>query len=427
MKNTIIIFILVLLIYNAAVSQCMGDIVLTSQTAIDNFACSKVNGNLTIQDDNDGIDNIVSLQGLYDGGLNKDTSAITGYLYITECNSLVNLNGIEGIRFVKSFVVLLNPELLFITDKPLSLKKSAALTISENNKLKLVDNFNSIDSIGGSLSLVGNIALTEIKSFSNLKTVDNFIIIKSNQLLSSVSNFSALVSLRGIEFGLNNTVEKINAFENVVDLLTIRIKFNNKLEEIIGLNKPSEIYNIEVTDNPLLKDIHSFQEMQKCNDLLIDRNFLLEKVNITKILEPYEFEGSRFFFRENEKMLDCCWMKSFYKNYEVNWVTQNGQVCSDQLDEDYECITASQDTEFDDLIIYPNPTESFITLDYNSSQDAISSIMIVDIKNSLLTPAFSLISEKKYRIDIIGFSSGYYTIIVESKKGKRSYSTFVKI
>ena len=37
-------------------AQCSGDIVLSTQTQVNNFTCTTFTGNLTIEDDNDGVD-----------------------------------------------------------------------------------------------------------------------------------------------------------------------------------------------------------------------------------------------------------------------------------------------------------------------------------------------------------------------------------
>lgn len=88
-----------------------ADITLSTQTDINNFQttygpCSVVTGNLTIQDDNDGVDNITDLTPL------MNLTSVGGSLSIDNNDALTSLNGLENLTSVDGNLLISNNDVL---------------------------------------------------------------------------------------------------------------------------------------------------------------------------------------------------------------------------------------------------------------------------------------------------------------------------
>src|SRR5690606_15639211 len=120
--------------------QCpAGDVILTSQTEIDDFAtnhpnCTEVSGNLTIQGAN--ITDLTPLSNL---------TSVGGYLYIGSNSSLTNLDGLSNLTSVGGF-----------------------LYIGSNSSLNNLDGLSNLTSIGADLVIRSNSSLTDISGLENI-------------------------------------------------------------------------------------------------------------------------------------------------------------------------------------------------------------------------------------------------------------------
>lgn len=161
-------------VINTAFSQsCLPDgSVVTTQTQIDNFQvnypdCSIVEGNVSIEDDNDTIDNITNLLGL-----NQITS-IGGGLNISECDSLISLTGLDNITDKGTAMTIR------YNDKLTSIASLANLTspgylhfqIIENQKLTCLTGLENINSVIGSIYINDNPSLQSLYGIHNIHSI----------------------------------------------------------------------------------------------------------------------------------------------------------------------------------------------------------------------------------------------------------------
>jgi len=206
MKNLFFTFLALILLMPLAWAQCpTGNLDLTSQQQIDNFAvqypnCTEMTGLLRIGQSSGSLTNINNLSPL---------SSITSIGAISvERTNITDLNGLEGLQNIAADMkIILNPKLNTLNALNMT-SVGGQLHVAYNKKLIDLEGLNQMTTLG-SLRINNNNKLTDLSALMNLQTVSE-VIIQNNQILSSLA-------------GLN------------------------------GVN-PSTLNNVTITSNPLLSD-----------------------------------------------------------------------------------------------------------------------------------------------------------------------------
>lgn len=121
-------------------AQCVGDVTISSQSQVDNFNCTILNGDLTISGDD-----INNLNGL------SELTSVDGWLEIVENASLTNVEGLSALTSV-----------------------DGSLYIWDNEALTNVDGLAVVTSVGHDLYIVDNDALTNIDGLAALTKVGSY-------------------------------------------------------------------------------------------------------------------------------------------------------------------------------------------------------------------------------------------------------------
>ena len=225
-------------------AQCSGDIVLSTQTQVNNFTCTTFTGNLTIEDDNDGVDNIVDLDPIWQNGMNQVTTAVTGNLIVLNNQNLTSLLGLDGIREVGSFI---------IEDNPLITTFGAGLTLINVTQDFIFRN---------------NDAFVNLIQVNNLETISDDLYIQDNASLLNFE-FDALTSIGG-DFRIETNALLTSGATAVTSINSTFISSN---PELLNLNFLSNLQTIDgpaltylsIASNPKINDISAFDNLTTCN------------------------------------------------------------------------------------------------------------------------------------------------------------------
>ncbi|MDI1256839.1 MAG: T9SS sorting signal type C domain-containing protein [Flavobacterium sp.] len=261
-KNLLnLVLAIILLSSSFAFSQCpVGDVILNSQSEVDNFiitypACTTISGNLGVYGADitnlDGLSNITTITGYVDFESNlslltdwsglDNLSTLNGALYFYQANlttlpTLNNLTIIGGdfvfsqntginsaafnnITTINGYVdVGQNTNLTAFSMASLT-SSGGLFTLYSNPILTSVD-FTSLLSTGGYLFIEDNNSLTNLSGFSGLTTINNYLDISNNPLLTDISNLNNLVTITGfIQIENNAILTSLTGLDNVNPLL----------------------------------------------------------------------------------------------------------------------------------------------------------------------------------------------------------------
>jgi len=251
MKMKIVALLLLVTIFNASnvkAQVCTGNIVLETQSDVDNFninypSCTELVGNLFITGDE-----------ISDIGPLSQLAKVTGDFEIINCQNLASINDIE-LNVIGNIRILENESLIEINGFT-STDSLKTLNISENPVLNTVAGFDNLRIAMDSLHIYSNDSLKSIPSFNNLDFVDR-IEIDENRTLSSVFGFNSLDTVQNvlqigdvpIISGFNSLIKGGSIFISHTDIRKIE-GFNN-VERITGglalgritQEEPIEIFN----------------------------------------------------------------------------------------------------------------------------------------------------------------------------------------
>lgn len=243
--------LLLLMIGLQSYAQCpLGDLVLSSQAAIENFKilypdCTELFG---LRIDGDDVNDFSALNSI---------TTISKFLSIQNCNDLNSIKGFENLKEVHGDLTLIN-----------------------NVNLNKIDGFNQLEEIGGALGFYFNGPLS-ITGFINLNSVGGPLLF-NEQYLSSMSSLQNLDRIGGFYIydsdifslaGLQNVktisgdfritagrqITSLNSFTDLDTLAgSISLKSNMQLVNIAGLSSiPSQpILELEIIGNPNLSTCH---------------------------------------------------------------------------------------------------------------------------------------------------------------------------
>ena len=247
----IVALLLLVTIFNASnvkAQVCTGNIVLETQSDVDNFninypSCTELVGNLFITGDE-----------ISDIGPLSQLAKVTGDFEIINCQNLASINDIE-LNVIGNIRILENESLIEINGFT-STDSLKTLNISENPVLNTVAGFDNLRIAMDSLHIYSNDSLKSIPSFNNLDFVDR-IEIDENRTLSSVFGFNSLDTVQNvlqigdvpIISGFNSLIKGGSIFISHTDIRKIE-GFNN-VERITGglalgritQEEPIEIFN----------------------------------------------------------------------------------------------------------------------------------------------------------------------------------------
>ncbi len=331
-------FILLLLLccglFKLSTAQCpTSSITLSTQADIDNFStdypgCTMIPAgvDVTIQDDNNGIDNITNLNGLSQltsigedlsiidnavltniDGLSQLTS-IGVFFFISENAVLTNVDGLSQLTSIGGSFFIYRSDALTNLDGLSQLATIGGfLFMRENTALTNLDGLSQLTSIGGNLFMRTNAALTNVDGLNQLTSVGGFLAISQNNALTNVDGLSQLTSI-GEQLGINNN----NVLTNIDGLsqLTsvgggIYVEDNLALTNVDGLSQVTSIPDgLRINDNAALTNVNGLSQVTSVGgSLRINDNAALTNVDglgqVTSV-------GGDLEVQNNASLNQCC-------------------------------------------------------------------------------------------------------------------------
>ena len=364
MKNftlTIAIVLIQLLLF----AQCpQGDIYFNTQDQIDNFQinypnCSEIEGSVTIS----GSD-ITNLNGL------SVLTSIGGDLYIQNNAALTSLYGLQGLTSIGGGLYINgtfgNPVLTSLAGLDNITSIGGDLEISGCDVLTSLTGLDNLTSIMGGL-LIGVPVLTNLAGLDNVAFVGGGLTISSCDILSSLTGLGNVTSIGG-SLSIQNcdNLTSLTGLENLTSIYGgLEINSCNALTTLTGLDNidAGSIYYLHIRYNQLL----STCEVQSVCNYLVALN------------------GDIF---------------------------ENAPGCNSQeeVEEACEWVSIKENINFKDILIYPNPSSSTITIELPTQPSNNTTLTISNINGQqLITQA---ITEPQTEIDFSHLPVGIYVVKV---------------
>ena len=216
-------------------------------------------------------------------------------------NGITNFN-ITGPVDSTSLFIRNNPQLVSIQGFN-NLTQLPKGHIENNILLTSIPSFNNVTG-AGSIEILKNVSLPVIDAFDNLLAATEHILIRENDLLESISGFSAIKSIGGQAYqslliGLNPILTVIPSFNSLETAEAIRI-YNTGITEINGFNNlirietnPTSNSLLHFTGNTALTSIDGFQKLEFIQgEVLFEKNPLLTSIPTFDMLREvtHDFE-----------------------------------------------------------------------------------------------------------------------------------------
>ncbi|MGH1434284.1 MAG: DUF7619 domain-containing protein [Lewinella sp.] len=294
MKKVLILCLLVVIGGLQLLAQTcpMGDIVLTSQQEIDDFAatypgCTSLQYDLKIRETIPG--DITSLAGL------SQLTEVAGYVFIDATTSLTSLSGLDNLTAIynnlslydnESLVDLTGLENLTLIGGDLRLISNLALTsvdglnslglvggdvnIADQQQLNSLAGMESLTSVGGKFRLYTNPVLQNLAGLENLSAIGTDLELSDNPALASIAQLSSFTSLGGSIIIYNAALTSLEGLENFTSItgdvqLTILPQLQN-LDDIAGISSIGG--NFTVSQLSLVERLFTNSSLESIGGLL---------------------------------------------------------------------------------------------------------------------------------------------------------------
>lgn len=259
------------LIFKSEAQTYDGDLILTSQTEVDNFSYSSVTGLLRVVESTPH--NITNLNGL------SSLTSVGTYLQIVGNRSLTDITGLSNVTSV-----------------------GHTITISGDSLLTNLDGLSGITSIE-EIDITGNAALTSISGLSNLTTVSILLAIQNDRALPNLDGLSNLTTVGGISILGDYLLTNIDGLSGLQSAsVSIGIEDNDHLTNIDGLSNLTSIgQSLSINGNEFLANLNGVSGCVYIGlDLSVFNNEnLTDFSGLTNLAQNCGLQGS-YFFQDNK-------------------------------------------------------------------------------------------------------------------------------
>lgn len=194
--------------------SCLDNgITFTTQQSIDSFSitysyCNVIKGYVIIEEQDNGNNSILNLEGL------KNITTINGGLSISGNSQLLNLSGLDNLDSIGKYLFLFNNEQMNSLKGLGSLETVKGLIIQRNPQLENLNGMEKISTDLGSLNIDNNSKLNSLKPLERLKSLGGYLNIARNDSLKSLEGLDSIQFFDG-SFAIENN-------KNLVDISSIR-------------------------------------------------------------------------------------------------------------------------------------------------------------------------------------------------------------
>ncbi len=246
--------------------EYQGDITLKTQTEVDAFKYTKIYGSLTIGGIPNKPDDIISLANL------SALESVTGDFYISNCDQLESLHGLEKLKQLASIGIYGNSKLKNLQGLN-NLEATNWLYISHNDALSSIQGLDKLQE-ATIAEISKNKQLLDLQGISQLKYVVSMTI-KYNALLTNLEGLQSLYpTMHSLVIQSNTSLKDLQGIENLYEVdEKLVISFNNSLTSFKGLDNLQRISNsFDVVNNPALSNIEALSKLESVYNLYLSGN-----------------------------------------------------------------------------------------------------------------------------------------------------------
>jgi gliding motility-associated-like protein len=315
----------------------------SSLTVIENIdKLQSIGGGLLIYRNFGGLNTIKGFNNLVDVG---------GNLTINQNPSLQQISGFNNLKNVLgSFSIANNDFLLSIPSFNKLVEVGKSLNFNGNDTLSEINGFMALESIGeiadlnqeGDFIIRNNNRLITITGFENLKTVYRYLEISNfifQNSITKIPDFNLLETI-GAEFSIQNTlITSLSGFNSLISIRGFTLVDNSNLKVIDGLNNLNHIFgSVQISSNNSLESIIGFNQLTTLRFFSLNYNPSL--ISLAGLENLIDVNGS-LFITDNISLTDC---SAICNLLSVNGVTGAIQIsgnpskCSSQNEIEQECI-----------------------------------------------------------------------------------------
>ena len=267
-----------------------------------------------------GLDNLVSV----------------GSLIIENNEALQMVTGLENLSIINNFTVRYNSNLISINGLSNLSRIDNDFTLTNGSGLTNIAGFNGLTEVGGNIT-IGGIGVGDLSAFNQLAnvhgnfsitslnvddlpdlnvlhTIGGVLLIKHHGNLESISGFSSLAQVGGLDIDNNDLLQSISGLSALVNVngdfilghystLSNFNKGNDLLNDVSGFNSLQTVVgDFSLRGNKVLQNLIGFEQLATVQgDFEIDNNQSLENLDG---LEGLESIGGTFTIRDNNNLLE---------------------------------------------------------------------------------------------------------------------------
>ena len=280
MKN---VFIILLLTFSSIANAtiCTGDVILTSQTDVDNFTsaygCDSIMGNVEISG------SVTSLTGLNDiKFINGSLSILYSTLATTVgMSNLKKVNGNIFIAFNGSLTSINRLSSLTDVGGNIAIQNNASVVLIDLDKVKNIG-YNSTDPTSNIVGIFGNASITSINTFKSLEQYNGELNFGGNPLLESILGFDSLKTVTSIRI-LDQNLNNISGFSAIDSLDKFYINGPNNLINLDAMSQVMTIKELTLAYMPNLKNIAGFSQLIKADNIYLYGIRDLKEINLPNL------------------------------------------------------------------------------------------------------------------------------------------------
>jgi hypothetical protein len=270
-------------------AQCDHTITLTTQAQVDAFpsthGCSVLQSNFVILGYPTG--DITNLDSLYMIEEINGYFSINGNVWLTDISGLSNLRRIGGNFTISTNSRLHNLDGLENLESALSveffsgelrnisgligLRSTGRMSISQQPHLTSLDGLQNLATITR-LDIGNNPKLNDISALSGPRTIEGFLGIGGNPLLTSLAALEQTSFLQYASVSISYSQFTSLDGLNLDTLSTVSIRENPKLADVSALSSLRKVSSLNIDGNPMLTTLTDFPHLEYADRLLIVNN-----------------------------------------------------------------------------------------------------------------------------------------------------------
>ncbi|NOT36930.1 MAG: hypothetical protein HOP11_06100 [Saprospiraceae bacterium] len=403
MKNIFLFIILPCLVHTISAQCGAGNILLTSQSDVDNFSvnypgCHRIMGDIEIQ--GDGIENLDGLSVI-------DT--VDRGLTIKACKDLYNIYGLKNLVIVQDFIIrncpliedLMGLQSFQTASNSLGLYELELKNLVGLNRVKYIRQFAIVDckklqNIGG------------IDSLKNISTLS----VSGNPILQNLEGLRKDVEISQFYLEGNANLNSLTTLD-LEELYSLDVRNNAELTDLSGLSNLKKIWFLNIVRNDKLLNLNSFVNLRTINNHLR----IVENSNLSNIsgLKNFDSKTPDSIMILKNPSLGTCHIESiceFLKDPISNArIENNASECIDRKKVEENCIkTGINNNSTNNDVVYFYASNNL--LNFKNLRNG-SSILFFDINGRNLYSYKATASELE--LNVSEFNSGIFFIRIDGK------------